>query len=101
MDVRGAIRWSVLGVLLAAVPARAQDATADLPRYDLNIFLDVAKHSASVVQRVTWKNTGTLPAHQLVLNAHAHYSIPDKDIGFLAKMVEILRMSPSEAMSFD
>src|SRR5262249_22267402 len=30
-----------------------------------------------------------------------HYAIPDKEIGFLAKMLEILRLSPSEALDFE
>ena len=36
---------------------------------------------------------------KIVFNAHAHWSIADKDIGLLAKIGEILRMSPKEAMS--
>src|SRR5262249_47864580 len=37
---------------------------------------------------------------ELVFNAHAHYDIPSKDIGLLAKTVELLRLAPSETMSF-
>ena len=45
--------------------------------------------------------TSKLPVKEIVFNAHAHYSIPDKDIGFLAKTAELLRISPKESMSFD
>src|SRR5262249_53801438 len=56
---------------------------------------------AKVRQKVTWTNRHQRPAREIVFNAHLHYSIPDKDVGLLAKTVEILRMAPSEALSFD
>jgi hypothetical protein len=85
----------------SAAPARADDLPDGLPHYDLAIKLDVAAHLVSVRERVTWTNRCNRPTRKLVFNAHAHYAIPKKDIGLLAKMVEILRMAPSEAMSFD
>src|SRR5580704_17176140 len=93
----------LLGAALAAPTAgvRADNAPAGLPRYDLAIKLDVAAHLVTVRERVTWTNRHQRPTRKLVFNAHAHYAIPKKDIGFLAKMVEILRMAPSEALSFD
>jgi hypothetical protein len=62
--------------------------------------VDVAGHLVRVHQRVTWTNTSKRPATEVVFNAHSHYKIPDKDIGFSAKMLEILRMMPSEVMDF-
>jgi hypothetical protein len=80
-----------------SVPAPPEN----LPRYNVGIILDTPKHQVYVREVVTWTNTSSVPVKQIVFNAHAHYSIPDKDIGFLAKMVELLRMSPKESMSFD
>lgn len=103
MTERGVKRCALALLLLlaAARPAAAQAPPAGLPRYGVSIALDVAARIAKVRQRITWTNTGTEPTDRLVLNAHAHYSIPDGDVGKLAKMVEILRMAPSEALSFD
>jgi hypothetical protein len=72
-----------------------------LPAYELQINLDVDQHQATVRETVTWTNPSSRPATELVFNAHSHYQIPDKDIGYLAKMVEILRMSPSETLNTD
>ncbi|MBI3410005.1 MAG: BamA/TamA family outer membrane protein [Planctomycetes bacterium] len=95
--------WFVPALALLAVSGTltAGEPPAWLPRYDLDIVLDPAQRLAKVKQRVTWTNRHQRPAREIVFNAHLHYSIPDKDVGLLAKMVEILRMAPSEAMSFD
>src|SRR5262249_22294181 len=83
--------------VLGAEPAVA-DLPSWLPRYDLDIHLDVDQHRVQVCQRVTWTNRHQRPAHELVFNAHSHYKIPDGRIGFMAKTVEILRMSPTDAI---
>jgi hypothetical protein len=69
-----------------------------LPRYDVDMKLDLAGHMVYVHQRVTWTNTQKRRANQIVFNAHSHYRVPEKDIGFSAKMLEILRMTPSEVL---
>ncbi|HMC66647.1 MAG TPA: M1 family aminopeptidase, partial [Gemmataceae bacterium] len=38
------------------------------------------------------------PASELVFNAHSHFQMPDGEIGFYAKMMEILRMQAGEAL---
>src|SRR5215831_10354952 len=81
---------SVLFLGAGTIQAVALDT---LPRYALSIDLDVDHHVAHVRQLVTWTNCARRPAHALVFNAHSHYQIPGADVGFLAKMVEILRMS--------
>jgi hypothetical protein len=80
--------------------ARAGDPPAWLPRYELAIRLDVDKHLVTATERVTWTNRHQRPARELIFNAHARYAIPAKDIGLLAKTLELLRIAPSEAMSF-
>src|SRR5437773_2518703 len=91
----------LLGILILGDAIQAGQAPSWLPHYDLAVRLDPDQRLATVVQRVTWVNRHQRPTRELVFNAHAHYAIPDKDIGLLAKTVEILRMAPSESMSFD
>jgi hypothetical protein len=71
------------------------------PQYDLDVQLNVEQHLAVVRQTIMWTNPCALPATELVFNAHSHYSLPDKDVGFMAKMLEILRMTPSEVLDLD
>ncbi len=94
--------WLIILTLgSAAAPASAEAPPAWLPKYDLDIRLDTNQRTGAVTERVTWTNTSERPIGEIVFNAHAHYTIPSQDIGTLAKILEILRMSPSEAMSFD
>ncbi|MFQ3648711.1 MAG: M1 family aminopeptidase [Gemmataceae bacterium] len=71
---------------------------AYLPRYDLVIDLDVKNRQAQVQQVATWTNPHETPTDRVVLVAHARYVVPEKEIGFTAKTLEILRVRPSEAM---
>jgi hypothetical protein len=97
---RSGILLVPLVLLLGAGPAVA-DIPSWLPRYDLDIHLDVAGHVAHVHQRVTWTNRHERPAEELVFNAHSHYQVPDKDVGFMAKMLELLRMDPGNCLALD
>ena len=102
MAIRRTI-WLLAPLLVLAhglASVRAGDPPAWLPRYDLAIRLEPDAHLVTVTERVTWTNRHQRPANELVFNAHAHYAIPDKDVGLLAKTLELLRMAPSEAMSF-
>jgi hypothetical protein len=92
---------ALAALALGAAPAAADELPPWLPHYDLDIRLDVAEHKAVVHQRVTWTNRHARPAAEVVFNAHSSYKIPDKDIGFLAKMLELLRLAPSEGLDFD
>src|SRR5262245_41763533 len=111
MDLMGTCRvraWLPLGLtilLLTAGSAVAGELPRGLPhglpRYDLDIKLDTAQRHVEVRQHVIWTNKAKRPTKEAVLNVHSHYAIRDKGIGFLAKTVEILRLAPSEALSFD
>jgi hypothetical protein len=92
-----------LGLLLAlAVPtARAAECPAWLPHYDLDIRFDLEHHQALVRERVSWTNRGPCAVKEMVFNVHSYYKIPAKDVGFLAKMLEILRLAPSEGLDFE
>src|SRR5579871_3612344 len=86
----------------AALGHTAQAAAPpNLPRYCLDIQLDTDKHIATVRQRVVWTNCCPRPTDELIFNAHSHYKLPDKEVGMTAKIFEILRMMPSEALDFE
>jgi hypothetical protein len=72
-----------------------------LPRYDLDIQLQTDQHQVVVKERVYWTNPHQTATDKIVFNAHAHYAPPSKDVPFLAKMLEILRLSPKDALDFD
>lgn len=97
---RGLATAAVLaGLLLAASATHADYAPPPgLPRYDLDIHIDVHRHVVTVVQRVLWTNRHDRPAKRILFNNHTHYRVPDADIGLLAKTLEILRLAPSEAL---
>jgi hypothetical protein len=87
---------------LLALPAsgwlRAADMPAWLPRYDVEMDMDLSGHSVRVRMRATWTNPHTEAARELVFNAHSRYVVPDDQIGLTAKTLEILRMDPGESM---
>jgi hypothetical protein len=94
-------RYGVLVVLLFALraaPGAAQEVPPWLPRYDLEIHIDVAGHTVVTHEQLTWTNRHHRPAETLVFNAHSHYKVPDKDVAFFAKTLELLRMNPQEAL---
>lgn len=97
-----------LGILLGlwiftahALPASAAEIPACLPKYDLDIQLAIDQHEARVRERVTWFNRHETPATELIFNAHAHYKLPPDEIGKVAKILELLRMSPGEGIDFE
>jgi hypothetical protein len=92
---------AILILLLNALPVRAAQPPSWLPRYDLDIRLAVQQHQVVVRERLTWTNYHERPTRKLVFNAHSHYSIPDDEVGKLAKILEILRLAPTEALDFD
>src|SRR5262245_16980611 len=93
----GSALLGLLGLLClpAALPAGATapgpTRPAYLPRYDLDVDLDVAKQVAHVRMTATWTNPCSEPTDHLVFNAHSRYVVPGDQIGFTAKMLEILR----------
>jgi hypothetical protein len=100
--LRGALGTSVLLSWLGRpAPAAAGPPPPWLPCYHLDIHLGVGEHRVAVHERVTWTNPGGRPTDRVVFNVSSHYSIPDKEVGFLAKMLEILRLAPSEALDFE
>jgi hypothetical protein len=99
--VRACSAVAALWLLLSPSALRADEPPDWLPKYDLDIVLDTTRRLVRVSEEVTWVNRSAGPVTAIVFNAHAAYKIPDKDIGLLAKMLEILRVSPREGMTQD
>ena len=87
-----------LVIELVGRSAACADLPSWLPRYDLKMRVEVDAHRVVVCERVTWFNRQARPAAELVFNAHAHYAVPADEVGKLAKMVEILRLAPSDSI---
>ncbi len=109
------LAWPLFGLLLFALPTFAAPPASPppvsppavhppapppawLPHYDLDIRLDVSGQVVHVKQRVTWNNRSTVPVHEIVFNAHSHYTVPKADVGLLAKTLEILRVNADEGI---
>jgi hypothetical protein len=106
--------WLSGFVLIAAAGNAAADETAPapapcaplarpdwLPRYDVTMQMDLARHHVLVHMRTTWTNRHSCPAKELVFNAHSHYQIPKDQVLMMAKTLEILRMAPSEGLDVE
>lgn len=92
---------AALGLWLAlVVPARADVIPPWLPKYDLDIYLDLGQKRVTVTERVTFTNRCARPASELVLSAYPRFKLADKDVPLFAKTLELLRTNPSVAMDF-
>ena len=94
--------WIVAAAALFAPASTIRAAVPDwLPRYDVQFELDVARRELAGHMQATWFNHFQRPVHELVFNAHSHYVVPDSEIGFDAKMLEMIRMNASECLGGD
>jgi hypothetical protein len=89
---------AVLALALVPRLARAGPPPPFLPRYDLDMELDLPNHMVHAHMLATWTNCSSRPADELVFNAHSHFKVPQSDIPKLAKTLEIMRMSPSTSL---
>jgi hypothetical protein len=96
--LRAGVIAAVVAACAPAAPAAAPEPPAHPPRYDLDITLDTHAHRTQVRERVTWTNTSARAADQLVFNFYPHYRVPEGDYLLLAKMLELLRMHPSQGI---
>src|SRR5271157_502176 len=69
-----------------------------LPRYDLAMRIDVAGRYVKARERIVFTNRSNVPVSELVFHVYPRYKVPDKDRLKLAKTMEVLRLSPDEAM---
>lgn len=84
----------------AALPARAADPPAWLPRYDLAIDLDVPARRANVVQNVSWVNRTDKPVGEVIFNVHSRFTPPkdEKSRYLVARLTELFRQPASEVI---
>src|SRR5258707_13191290 len=101
MPLRRSLLLVLIAATLLALPPPAVlggGPPAWLPRYDITMDLDVPNHVARLQMKAAWTNRHRTPAHELVFNAHSRYIVPANEVGFEAKILEILRMTPSDTL---
>src|SRR4051812_48243149 len=71
---------------------------AGLPRYDLDARLDIEGRRVSVRERVQFTNRSSAATNELVFHVYPRFQVQGADKATLSKTLEILRLSPDEAM---
>ena len=79
-------------------PAGGLVVPAGLPRYEIDAKLDLDKKLVTAEERVHFTNRSTVPVTELVFHAYPHFRVKDQDRMVLGKTLEMLRLSPEEAM---
>ncbi len=69
-----------------------------LPRYDIDARLDLERKVLVARERVRFTNRSTKPTRELVFHVYPRYKVAAKDRLILSKTLEMLRLSPEEAM---
>jgi hypothetical protein len=62
------------------------------------ISLDPADGRADVIERVSWTNPGPASVSELVFTAHAHARLTRSEADAAAKMLELVRVAPADAL---
>ena len=68
------------------------------PTYDIALRLEPAARQAGAVLRVNWTNPGPDAVGELVFDAHAHYRPPAGSDTAAAKVLELARVAPADAL---
>jgi hypothetical protein len=69
-----------------------------LPRYDMDARLDLEGRKVVVRERVEFTNRSSAATRELVFHVYPRYQVKDEDRAILSRTLEILRLSPDEAM---
>jgi hypothetical protein len=69
-----------------------------LPRYGLAVRIDPEARRVTARERVEFTNRSKKPTRELVFHVYPRYKVPEKDRIKLARTMEVLRLSPEEAM---
>lgn len=69
-----------------------------LPRYEIDCRIDPHARRVLAHERVEFTNRACIPVTELVFHIYPRYRVPDDGQLKLAKTLEILRLSPEEAM---
>jgi Peptidase family M1 domain len=110
-ELRRRIAWWLLVLGLAGVRnALAQEAAparplsgkpaipAGLPRYEMDVRLEPEKRLVTARETVTFTNRASQPTPELIFHVYPRYKVPDGDRPALLKTLEVLRLSPDEAL---
>ena len=89
------LRIAICLALVGGAGAARAGVPVWLPRYDVNMEVDVAGHNVPVQMRATWTNPHPTPTDKLIFNSHAHYIVPGADVGLMAKTLEIYALTPA------
>jgi len=79
-------------------PPKRPAAPAGLPRYEIDARIDPATRAVVARERVRFTNRSTAAVTELVFHVYPRYKVPDADKVVLSKTLEVLRLSPEEAM---
>lgn len=69
-----------------------------LPRYDIAARIDPEARKVDARERVVFTNRSGVWVNDLVFHVYPRYKVPDADRLILSKTLEMLRLSPEEAM---
>lgn len=69
-----------------------------MPRYEIDGRLDLDKKVVSAVERVVFTNQSDVPVTELVFHVYPRFRVKDGDRAIISKTLEMLRLSPEEAM---
>lgn len=69
-----------------------------LPRYELDVRIDPEGRRVQARERVAFTNRTNQPTRELVFHVYPRYQVPEGDRLILSKTLEMLRLSPDEAM---
>ena len=93
------LQFAICNSCLSAEPASRLADPAANARYHLDLRIDPVQHVVSVRQRVTWTNRHDRPTDRLVFNVFPAFKFAGlADIITHAKLLELERLAPSEAM---
>ena len=107
-----AARLAWFGCLACTATALAQESIAPsaqspkpaippgLPRYDMDVSIDPSRRLVEA-ERATFTNRTRSPATELVFHVYPRYKMPESDRAILSKTLEMLRLSPEEAMDVE
>ncbi|MDX2037430.1 MAG: M1 family aminopeptidase [Isosphaeraceae bacterium] len=82
----------------ATVPPHRPVVPEGLPRYEIDARLDLDGKRVTVRQSVRFTNSTSRPLAEAVFHVYPRYKVPESDKLVLSKTLEVLRLSPEEAM---
>ena len=72
-----------------------------LPRYEMDVRIDVGGRVVQASERVTFTNRTSKDVTELVFHVYPRHRVEEADRPMVAKTLEVLRLSPEEAMDAD